>query len=130
MIDEKQLANDLFESFNKHDLNLLESLLNEGVKHSAQGSAFGAEMAGRKEYIEHMNGVLSNFKSINFSPYRIHYDPTVKTLAIEWQGDFVTINDVAYSSDGVFVMEITDGKISWVREYFDTEKTQQAMSNN
>jgi len=37
-------------------------------------------------------------------------------------------NGKSFSIKGVFIIDIKDGKIDWVRDYFDTEKTKQAAS--
>ncbi len=72
--------------------------------------------------------VLVKFNRVNFEPYNIFEDTERDTVTAEWRGDFDLKNGKSFSSKGVFVVDIVDGKIDWVRDYFDTEKTKQATS--
>jgi len=122
------LVRRLIATFNRRDAAQLADLITDTVKHTAAGTTFNADLEGRNSYIEYMKNVLSNFHSINFEPYNMYEDQKAGVVIAEWRADFITSGGVPFSSNGAFVVEIRDGQIEWVRDYFDTEKTKQAMS--
>jgi ketosteroid isomerase-like protein len=125
----RELAQRLIDCFNAKDVAGLDQILSDTVKHTALGTQFEANVEGRSAYIAYMGGeVLPRFKSLNFQAERILEDPDAGTVILEWRGSFVTSAEKPYSSRGVFVIECRNGRIDWVRDYFDTEKTRQAMS--
>ena len=72
--------------------------------------------------------VLAKFTSIHFDTYNVFEDQEKNAVIAEWRGDFSLKNGRSFSSKGVFIADIKEGKIDWVRDYFDTEKTKQATS--
>jgi ketosteroid isomerase-like protein len=125
----KELAQRLIACFNSKDMAGLDQIISDTVKHTAGGTQFEADIEGRSAYIAYMAGqVLPRFKSLNFHAERVLEDADAGTVVMEWRGSFVTSGDKPYSSRGVFVIECRNGRIEWVRDYFDTEKTKQAMA--
>lgn len=115
--------------FNERNADGLSSIITNEVKHTAAGSAFGADVEGRDDFMKYMrDDVLAKFTSIHFDPYNILEDTAMNVVIAEWRGDFSLKNGRSFSSKGVFITDIKDGKIDWVRDYFDTEKTKQATS--
>jgi ketosteroid isomerase-like protein len=55
---------------------------------------------------------------------QVHWWEDVERSAVilEWRSHVRPKTGKDYSNTGVFVVEIKDGRIYWVREYFDTEK--------
>ena len=113
--------------FNERNTDGLSSIVTNEVKHTAAGSAFGADIEGYDDFMKYIReDVLAKFTSIHFVPYNIFEDKEKKVVIAEWRGDFNLKNGKSFSSKGVFITDIKDGKIDWVRDYFDTEKTKQA----
>ncbi len=125
----KDLTKSMFERFNALDAEGLSPLVSDGVKHSAPGTRFGVHLEGKSLFIAYFREkVFPKFENVHFMPDNMYEDAEAGVVVTEWHGDFLTKAGKPFSSKGIFVVAITDGKIDWVREYFDTEKTKQAMS--
>ena len=123
----KELIEEMVRCFNELDADGLSPVITDEVKHTAGGSAFGADIEGRDNFIKYMRDrVLAKFTSIHFDLYNIFEDNENNAVIAEWRGNFSLKNGRSFSSKGVFITDIKDGKIDWVRDYFDTEKTKQA----
>ena len=123
----KELIEEMVRCFNELDADGLSPAITDEVKHTAGGSAFGADIEGRDNFIKYMRDrVLAKFTSIHFDLYNIFEDNENNAVIAEWRGNFSLKNGRSFSSTGVFITDIKDGKIDWVRDYFDTEKTKQA----
>lgn len=129
MGENKELVQRMVHCFNSLDADGLSPIITDEVKHTAGGSAFGADIEGRDDFIKYMRDrVLAKFTSIHFDTYNVFEDQEKNTVIAEWRGDFSLKNGRSFSSKGVFITDIKEGKIDWVRDYFDTEKTKQATS--
>ena len=125
----KDIILTLIRCFNERNTDALSAIITDDVKHTAGGSAFDAELEGRDDFMKYMqDDVLAKFNKIHFDPYNIFEDKEMNVVAAEWRGDFDLKNGKSFSSKGIFVVDIKDGKIDWIRDYFDTEKTKQATS--
>ena len=125
----KDLTKSMFERFNALDAEGLAPLVSDAVKHSAPGTQFGVDLEGRSVFITYFREkVFPKFEKIHFMLDNVFEDADAGVVVTEWHGDFLTKAGKPFSSKGVFVVTMADGKIDWVREYFDTEKTKQAMS--
>ena len=123
----KELVLALVRCFNENDANGISELITDEVKHTAAGTAFGADVGGREHFMKYIkNDVLAKFNRINFEPYNVFEDKQKNVVTAEWRGDFDLKNGNSFSSKGVFVVDIKDDKIDWLRDYFDTEKTKKA----
>lgn len=119
----------MFERFNALDAEGLSPLVSDSVKHSAPGTQFGVDLEGRAGFITYFREkVFPRFEKVHFIPDNMFEDSEAGVVVTEWHGDFRTKAGTPFSSKGVFVVTIANGKIDWVREYFDTEKTKKAMS--
>jgi len=127
MTDNKTLIKDLINIFNNKDTEALQPLLSETIKHTAQGTAFGVDLEGREAFTQYMVNIFSRFDSIDFRPTFVYTDAESGSTVAEWKGKFTTVNGFDYESKGVFIIDVLDGKVDWVRDYFDTEKTKQVM---
>jgi ketosteroid isomerase-like protein len=104
----------------------LRPLLHPQVKHSAPGSDFGADLEGNSTIVEYFRDkVFSAFHAVRFEIVNLFEDPARSTVIVEWRSHLNPKTGKNYSNNGVFVNEIRDGKVYWVREYFDTEKAHQ-----
>ena len=125
----KDLTKSMFERFNAMDADGLSPLVSDGVKHSAPGTQFGVDLEKKSVFVAYFREkVFPKFERVNFIPDKMYEDAEASVVVTEWHGDFLTKAGKPFSSKGVFVVTIADGKIDWVREYFDTEKTKKAMS--
>ena len=129
MSENKELIKTMVRCFNERNADGLSGIVTDEIKHTAGGSAFEADVKGRDDFMKYMrDSVLAKFTRIHFDPYNIFEDKEMNVVIAEWRGDFDLKNGKSFSSKGVFVADIRDGKIDWVRDYFDTEKTKQATS--
>lgn len=127
----QRLAHELIDRFNALDAHGLGALLTEQATHTAPGSKFGADIAGREALVAYFRDrVFPNFQSIRFVIERCYFDAAANVELAEWHGDFLTRAGVPYSNRGALVLELEDGRIARMREYFDTERSKQAMSGN
>ena len=125
----KDLTKSMFERFNATDADGLSPLVSDSVKHSAPGTQFGVDLEGKTVFITYFREkVFPKFEKIHFMLDNVFEDAEAGVVVTEWHGDFLTKTGKPFSSKGVFVVTFAGGKIDWVREYFDTEKTKQAMS--
>lgn len=123
------LVRQMMECYSKMDAGGLEPLLDAEAKHSAPGSDFGADLIGRAKIVEYFkNNVFPSFHRVNFEAVHLWEDREKGAVVVEWRSHLWPKTGKNYSNTGVFVVEIKDGKIDWVREYFDTEKSHQHVS--
>ncbi|MFQ5791267.1 MAG: nuclear transport factor 2 family protein [Acidobacteriota bacterium] len=116
----------MVDCYSSMDAGSLEPLLHEDVKHTAPGSDFGADLTGRSKIIEYFrNDVFPAFDRVNFEIVHLWEDREKSAVIVEWRSHLWPKKGKEYGNTGAFVVEVKDGKIDWVREYFDTEKAHQ-----
>ena len=123
-----ELAAEMVRHFNACDAEGLFDLVTENIKHTAAGTQFDTDLVGRDAYLEYMRNLLSSFIKCNMKPYNVYDVADENVVVMEWTGDFIIKNGKTFSSRGVLIMDIIDGKVDWVRDYFDTEKTKRTFS--
>ena len=124
-----ELVRNMVEHFCNMDADGLRRLLHEQAKHSAPGSDFGADLEGAGTIAEYFrNNVFPAFHAVRFEVVHLFEDAHQGTVIVEWRSHLKPKTSKDYSNNGVFVIEIKDGKIYWVREYFDTEKSHQHVN--
>lgn len=129
MTTNRDLVEKMVACFGEMDTDTLGTLLHEGAKHTAPGSDFGADLEGRTAIVEYFkNDVLPAFHSVRFEPVNIYEDAASDVVVVEWRSHLEPKTGKSYSNNGVFVIQIKDGSIFWVREYFDTEKANQNVN--
>ena len=81
-------------------------------------------MTGRTTIVDYFkNKVWSSFeRKTTFDAVHWWEDSARSAVILEWRSHVRPKTGKDYSNTGVFVVEIRDGLIYWVREYFDTEK--------
>jgi ketosteroid isomerase-like protein len=47
---------------------------------------------------------------------------------VEWDSHLEPKSGKTYSNNGAFVIDCADGRIQWVREYFDTQKSNENVN--
>jgi ketosteroid isomerase-like protein len=108
------------------DADGLSPLLDHDAKHTAPGSDFGADLIGSSKIIDYFrNNVFPSFDAVRFDIVHLYEDPVQSVVVVEWRSHLNPKTGKDYSNTGVFVVEIRQGKIYWVREYFDTQKAHQ-----
>lgn len=121
-----QLVQKMVDCYCRMDADGLLPLLHLKSKHSAPGSDFGADLEGNVTIVEYFRkNVFPSFYAVRFEAVNIFEDSEQSTVIVEWRSHLQPKTGKNYSNNGVFVIEIKDGTIYWVREYFDTEKAHQ-----
>lgn len=101
-------------------------LLHPEAKHSAPGSDFGADLEGDRRIVDYFRAnVFPSFHAVRFEIVHLYEDRPQSVVVVEWRSHLKPKTGRDYSNTGAFVIEIKDGRIYWVREYFDTEKAHQ-----
>jgi ketosteroid isomerase-like protein len=101
-------------------------LLHPQAKHSAPGSDFGADLEGSGRIVDYFRtNVFPAFHDVRFEVVHLYEDLARSVVVAEWRSHLKPKTGKNYSNTGVFVIEIKDNTIYWVREYFDTEKAHQ-----
>jgi ketosteroid isomerase-like protein len=59
---------------------------------------------------------------VRFEIVNCYEDKAQPVVVAEWRSHLNPKTGKDYSNNGAFFVEIRDGRIYWVREYFDTEK--------
>ena len=122
----EELVRAMVACYGKMDADALKPLLHPQVKHSAPGSDFGADLEGDSTIVEYFRkNVFPSFHAVRFDIVNLYEDEAGSVVIAEWRSHLNPKTGKNYSNNGVFVIEIRDRKIYWVREYFDTEKAHQ-----
>jgi ketosteroid isomerase-like protein len=120
------IARKMIDSYCAMDADKLLPLLHADAKHSAPGSDFGADLEGAGKIAEYFRkDVFPAFHKVRFEVVHLYEDEKASTVVAEWRSHLNPKSGRDYSNTGVFIIEIRDSKIYWVREYFDTEKAHQ-----
>ena len=120
------LVRRMVDAFTAMNADGLGSLLHPQAKHSAPGSDFGADLDGGPQIVEYFRDkVFPAFHGVRFDIVHLYEDQAQSVVVVEWRSHLRPKTGRNYSNTGVFVIEMRDGKIYWVREYFDTEKSHQ-----
>jgi ketosteroid isomerase-like protein len=123
MSDHVALVRQMIDSYCRMDAAALETVLHEQSKHTAPGSDFGTDMEGRGKIGAYFRqNVFAAFERVNFEVVHLWQDREASVVVVEWRSHLWPKTGKNYSNTGAFVIEIRDGLIYWVREYFDTEK--------
>lgn len=112
--------------YSSMDADGLRSLLHSQVKHTAPGSDFGTDLEGSENIVEYFKeNVFPAFNAVDFEIVNLYEDAQRSAVIVEWRSHLKPKSGNNYSNNGVFVIEMKDERVYWVREYFDTEKAHQ-----
>lgn len=126
MADHTQVVRKMIDCYCAMDADSLLPLLHPESKHTAPGSDFGADMEGASNIADYFKkNVFPSFHAVRFEVVHLYEDRDRSAVIVEWRSHLKPKTGKDYSNTGAFVIEIKDGKIYWVREYFDTEKAHQ-----
>ena len=126
MSQASELVGKMVDCYSRMDADGLRPLLHPQGKHTTPGSDFGTDVEGASNIVEYFRkNVFPSFHSVNFEIVSQYEDKEKSAVIVEWRSHLKPKTGKSYSNAGTFVIEIKDGKIYWVREYFDTEKAHQ-----
>jgi ketosteroid isomerase-like protein len=129
MADNVALVKNMVDCYCRMDADTLLTLLHPAAKHTAPGSDFGTDMVGSGRIVNYFRqNVFPSFTKVNFEAVHLWEDRPASVVVVEWRSHLWPKTGKNYSNTGVFVIEIKEGKIYWVREYFDTEKAHQHVT--
>jgi ketosteroid isomerase-like protein len=124
-----EVVQKLLQCYRMLDADTMAPLLHAEAKHTAPGSDFGADMTGRKTIANYFRkNVFPSFTKVDFEIVHLWEDRPKNVVVIEWRSHLWPKTGKNYSKTGAFVIELRDGEIYWVREYFDTEKAHQNVT--
>ena len=114
----------MVDCFNAMNADGLQPLFHPQAKHSAPGSDFGADLDGGPQIVDYFRTkVFTAFHGVRFDIVHLYEDAPQSVVVVEWRSHLKPKTGKNYSNTGAFVIELRDGKIYWLREYFDTEKS-------
>jgi ketosteroid isomerase-like protein len=123
------LVKQMVDCYCRMDAECLLSILHPEAKHTAPGSDFGTDMVGANRIADYFRqNVFPSFHKVNFETVYLWHDEPRSVVVVEWRSHLAPKTGKNYSNTGAFVIEVKDGKIYWVREYFDTEKAHQHVT--
>lgn len=129
MRDEFAVVKSMLDCYNGMNASGLEKVLHQEARHSAPGSDFGTSLLGRTEIVNYFREkVFPAFNRVQFETVHVWEDGERPVFVIEWRSHLWPKTGRNYSNTGVFVIEMKDRQVYWVREYFDTEKAHQNVS--
>jgi ketosteroid isomerase-like protein len=129
MTNNETLVRKMVDCYTTMDAGALEPLLHAEAKHTAPGSDFGADMTGRSAITTYFKqNVFPSFDRVRFDVVHLFEDRDRSAVIVEWRSHLWPKTGKNYSNTGAFVIEIKDGLVCWVREYFDTEKAHQNVN--
>lgn len=124
-----EIVNTMLDCYSRMDSDGLVRVLHPEARHTAPGSDFGTDMEGRAKIVSYFrDDVFPSFNRVNFEAVHVWADEPHSVIVVEWRSHLWPKTGKNYSNTGVFVVEIRDGLVYWVREYFDTEKAHQHVT--
>jgi len=129
MSEQARLVRKMVECYNTMNADGLREVLSADCRHTCPGSDFGAHKEGADIIIDYFkNKVFLSFDQVRFDIKQLYQDPEQNSIVVEWDSHLQPKTGKTYSNNGVFVIDFTDGRISWVREYFDTQKSHENVT--
>jgi ketosteroid isomerase-like protein len=123
------LTQRMLRCYSTMDADGLRDILHPEARHTAPGSDFGTDLVGSSVIIKYFKDrVFPAFDRVGFDAVHVWEDSGKDVVIVEWRSHLWPKTGKNYSNDGVFVVEVKDGRIYWVREYFDTQKANQHVS--
>jgi len=129
MTDNETVVRKMVDCYCRMDADGLGPLLTPDAKHSAPGSDFGTSLTSRPAIVEYFRkNVFPSFDRVNFEIVFLWEDREHNVVVVEWRSHLWPKTGKEYRNTGAFAIEIKNGLIDWVREYFDTEKAHQNVN--
>lgn len=119
-----EVVHQMIDCYCRMDADGLLPLLHPDARHTAPGSDFGTDLEGAGRIAEYFRrDVFPSFHDVRFEIVYLHEDAARSSVIVEWRSHLKPKTGKNYSNTGVFVVELRDGRVTWVREYFDTQKS-------
>ena len=129
MTDNEALVRKMVDCYCRMDADGLGPLLHPDARHSAPGSDFGTDLTSRPAVVDYFRkNVFPSFDKVNFEIVFLWEDREHDVVVGEWRSHIWPKTGKEYGNTGAFAIEIKNGSIYWVREYFDTEKAHQNVN--
>ncbi len=107
-----------FEVFNQRDLDKMEELLSPEAEFYFPKTQ---PLIGKNRILKFLSILFRQYPRLRFDIQRIIVDDD--NAAIHWTNEGKNKRDVPYQNEGVTIMELRDGKIIFISDFFkDTEK--------
>lgn len=128
----KQIVNQFFEKFSATDVAGALELLDDAVIWRAMGREGGLPMSGEMDK-QAIGELIENVRSI--FPNGMRLTPTGRTtegdrVALEMESYAVKSNGIVYNNFYHFLIVLSNGKITALREYLDTLHVKQVFIDN
>ena len=109
---------EFFEVFNQRNLNKMEQLFSPDAEFYFPKTQ---PLIGKNRILKFFNILFRQYPRLHFDIQRIIIEG--RQAAIHWTNQGINKRNVPYSNEGVTIMEIMDGKIAFISDFFkDTEK--------
>lgn len=129
MTDNEALVRRMVDAYCRMDGEGIGAVLHPNARHTAPGSDFGADMEGRDTIVAYFRtNVFPAFERVRFDVVFLWEDRERSGVVVEWRSHLWPKSGKNYSNTGAFVIEIKDGQVYWVREYFDTQKAHEHVA--
>ena len=107
-----------FETFNQRDLDKMDSLFSPDAQFYFPKTQ---PLIGKKRILKFFNVLFRQYPRLNFDIQRIIIED--QQAAIHWTNQGKTRRNAPYENEGVTIMELRDGKIIFISDFFkDTEQ--------
>lgn len=131
---EIKLVRQLIQAVEAKDINKIDQLVTENVvleqPYSEQQSG-GIRVEGRQAANAFFNRVFSQYSQIRFVDVVIRESRFDNAVIIEGKGDFIVAsNQESYRNQYIFVLEVVDGQIALIREYFNPLLVPEILRSN
>ena len=114
----EHFVRDFFDIFNQRDLDKIEDLFSPDAEFYFPKTQ---PLIGRNRILKFFNILFRQYPRLSFNIQRIIIEG--QNAAIHWTNQGRNKRDVPYENEGVTLMELMDGKIIFISDFFkDTEK--------
>jgi ketosteroid isomerase-like protein len=121
--ERQKLVDELFESMNNRDLDEFLAFFTDEASFIFPGtSTLGGFYLGKKKIKRFLDKLFVLIPDMNFKILNIISSENEKLVAVEWISTGITRKGLPYESRGVSIIEMHNGRIKEMRQYYDTEK--------
>ena len=112
-MSDKQLIDRFFDVFNHRDPKEMSDLLNPGAELYFPKTR---PLLGRKRILKFLNILFRQFPELTFAIQRVIQQEN--RAAVHWTNQGINRRKEPYQNEGVTILEIQDGKISFISDFF------------
>ncbi len=119
----EKLVYELFESLNHRDLEEFMSFFTDEASFVFPGTnTLGGFYLGKKKIKRFLDKLFILIPDMHFKILNTITSTSEKLVAAEWMSTGITRKGLPYESRGVSIIEMHNGTIKEMRQYYDTEK--------